>query len=79
MINCLVNWVSLLDLWYCSQVIFTLHACARGKAIGLSVVISTKMVRSHVLGICACCKHNQSVNISEKLVCMRFKLLKNAY
>ena len=32
------------------------------------VVVSTKIARSHVLGICACCKHNQLVDIGEKLV-----------
>ena len=61
--------------------IFTPRACARGKAIGLSicVVISTKIARSRVLGIYACCKHNQSVDIGEKLVCTGFELLKKAY
>ena len=61
--------------------IITLHACARGKAIGLSVVIivSTKIARSRVLGICAYCKHNQSVDIGEKLVYKGFELLKRAY
>ena len=32
-----------------------------------------------VLGIYVCYKHNQSVDISEKLVCTRFELLKKAY
>ena len=36
------------------------------------VVVSTKITRSRVLGICACCKHNQSVDIGEKLVCTHF-------
>ena len=57
------------------------HACARGKAIGLSVVIvvGMKIARSRVLVICACYKHNQLVDIGEKLVCTRFELLKKAY
>ena len=63
--------------------VFTLHACARGKAIGLSVVvvvvIGTKITRPHVLGICASSKYNQSVDIGEKLVYKRFELLKKAY
>ena len=62
--------------------IISLRACARGKAIGLSVVVivvGMKIARFRVLGICASCKHNQSVDISEKLVCMRFELLKKAY
>ena len=68
--------------------VFTPHACARGKAIGLSVVVvvvvvivvvGTKITRSRVLGICASSKHNQSVDIGEKLVYTRFELLKKAY
>ena len=43
------------------------------------VVVSTKIARSRVLGICACCKHSQLVDIGEKLVFMRFKFLKKAY
>ena len=43
------------------------------------IVVGTKIARSHILGICAFYKHNQSVDIGEKLVCMRFKLLKMAY
>ena len=42
------------------------------------VVVGTKIARSHVLGICACCKHKQSVDIGEKLVFTRFELLKKA-
>ena len=43
------------------------------------VVVGTKIAISRVLGVCACCKHNQSVDIDEKLVCTGFKLLKKAY
>ena len=39
--------------------------------LSIVVVIGTKITRSRVLGICACCKHNQSVDIGEKLVCIR--------
>ena len=42
------------------------------------VVVGTKIARSRVLGICVCCKHNQSVDIGEKLVYKRFELLKKA-
>ena len=42
------------------------------------VVVGTKIARSRVLGICASCKHYQSVDIGEKLVCKRFELLKKA-
>ena len=40
------------------------------------VVIGTKIARSCVLGVYACCKHNQSVDISEKLVCTRLNCSK---
>ena len=42
----------------------------RGKAnnIVVVVVISTKIARYRVLGICACCKYSQSIDIVEKLV-----------
>ena len=55
------------------------YAYARGKAIGfvcLSSIVVTKIARSRVLGICACCKHNELVDISEKLVSVCFKVLK---
>ena len=43
------------------------------------VVVGTKIARSRVLGVCACCKHNQSVDIGEKLVYTCFESLKKAY
>ena len=43
------------------------------------VVVGTKIARSQVLGVCACCKHNQLVDIIEKLVSIHFELLKIAY
>ena len=43
------------------------------------VVVGTKIARSRVLGVCTCCKHNQSVDIGEKLACTGFELLKKAY
>ena len=43
------------------------------------VVVGTKIARSRVLGVCACCKHNQSVDIGEKLVCTGFEFLNKAY
>ena len=43
------------------------------------VVVGTKIARSRVLGVCACYKHNQSVDIGEKMVCTRFEFLKKAY
>ena len=37
------------------------------------VIVSTKITRSQVLGICACCKHNELVDIGEKLVSVHFE------
>ena len=42
-------------------------------------VIGIKIARPRDLGICACCEHNKSVDISEKLVSVRFKLLNMAH
>ena len=60
------------------------HAQGVKQSVFLSVVIvvvvvGTKIARSRVLGICVCCKHNQSVDIGEKLVCTCLKLLEKAY
>ena len=55
------------------------HAQGVKQSVCLSVVVGTKIVRSRVLGICACCKHNQSVDIGEKLVYKAFELLKKPY
>ena len=46
------------------------RAYVRGKAnnIVIVIVISTKIARCQVLGICACCKYSQSIDIVEKLV-----------
>ena len=53
------------------------HAQGVKQSVCLSVVVvvvvSTKIARSRVIGICACYKHNQSVDIGEKLVCTRFE------
>ena len=51
----------------------------QSSVVVVVVVVGTKIARSRVLGICARCKHNQSVDIGEKLVYMRFELLKKAY
>ena len=59
-----------------------MHAQGVKQSVCMSVVvvvIGTKIARSRVLGICAYCKHNQSVDISEKLVCTPFELFKKAY
>ena len=57
------------------------HAQGVKQSVCLSVVVvvGTKIARSRVLGICASSKHNQSVDIGEKLVYTRFELLKKAY
>ena len=43
------------------------------------IVVGTKIARSRVLGVWACYKHNQSVDIDEKLVYTRFESLKKTY
>ena len=45
-------------------------------SVVIIVVVGTKIARSRVLGTFACCKHNQLVDIGEKLVCTPFELLK---
>ena len=59
------------------------HAQGVKQSVCLSVVIvvvvSIKIARSRVLGVYASCKHDQSVDTGEKLVCTRFELLKKAY
>ena len=51
------------------------HTCARGKlnnqfvclsVVNVVIVIGTKIARSQVLGICACFKHNESIDIDKK-------------
>ena len=64
------------------RIFSTPRTCARGKVIGLSVVViggGTKISRAHLLGISACYKHNESVDIGEKLVSIHFKLLNVAH
>ena len=43
------------------------------------VIVGTKIAIFRVLGVCAGSKHNQSVDIDEKMVCTCFELLKKAY
>ena len=62
----------------CCYLIITLHACARGKAIGFMSVV-TIIARSRVLGICACCSYHRLVDIGEKLVSVCFELLNMAH
>ena len=81
-----------MNVHYKQSLSFKLHVLARllprthvqgvKQSIYLSVVvvtIGTKIARYRVLGIYVYCKHNQSVDIDEKLVCTPFELLKNAY
>ena len=46
---------------------------AQGVKQSVRLVVGTKIARSRVLGICACCKHSKSVDTYEKLVYVRFK------
>ena len=42
-------------------------------------VVATKIARSQVLGIYACCSYNESVGIGEKLVSVSLELLNMAH
>ena len=53
--------------------------CPSVVVVVVVVVVGTKIARSRDLGICACCKHNELVDICEKLVSVRFKLLNRAH
>ena len=64
------------------------RACAWGKLslprahVYLSahvVVVGTKIARFLDLGICGCCKHNESVDICEKLVSVHLEWLNMAH
>ena len=57
------------------------HAQGVKQSVCMSVVVvvGTKIARSRVLSVCACYKHNRSVDIGEKIDCTRFEFLKKAY
>ena len=42
-------------------------------------VVGTKIAKFQVLGICAYCNYNESIDIFVKLVSVRFKLLNMAH
>ena len=63
---------------HCSM-LFLPRAHAQGVKQSSVVVVGTKIARSRVLGIYACCKLNQSVDNGEKLVSICIELLKMAY
>ena len=47
------------------------------QSVCMSIIVVVVVgTRSRILGICVYYKHNQSVDIGEKLVCTCFKLLK---
>ena len=50
----------------------------RTRNAGWLLPACTKIAKSLVLGISACCKHYKSIYIGEKLVSVRFELLKMA-
>ena len=76
-------YVVFLAQWYCiCWLLPHMHAQGVKQSVYPSVivvVVGTKITRSRVLGIWLCYKHNQSVDIGEKLVCKRFESLKKAY
>ena len=54
--------------------LFCTHAQGVKQLVCPSVVVGTKITRSQIVGICACCKHNELVDIGEKLVSTCFEL-----
>ena len=58
------------------HIIITPRACARDKAICRR---RHEIARSGVLSICSCCNYHELVDIGEKLVSVRFKLLNMAH
>ena len=55
------------------------HAQGVKQSVCMSVVVGMKIASSGDLGICTCCNNDESVDIGEKLVSARLKLLKMAY
>ena len=56
------------------------RAHAQGvKQSVLSVIVITKIARSRVLGICACCNYHELVDIGKKLASVGFELLNMAH
>ena len=57
----------------------------KGKTIGfvcllyVVAVVVTKITRSRILGIYACCNYHELVDIGQKLVSVHFKLLNMAH
>ena len=48
-------------------------------SVVIVVVVGTKITRFRDLGVCACWKHNESVDVCEKLLSVHFKLLNMAH
>ena len=67
------------SLYVCAILLPRAHAQGVKQSSVVVVVVGTKIARSRVLGVYACCKHNQSIDIGEKLVCTGFEFLKKAY
>ena len=68
------------------SIVVTPRACARGKVIGfvclsvcLSVIVITKIDRSRVLSINACCNYHELVDIGKNLISVHFELLNMAH
>ena len=90
--NALLLWFCLLIfillIWNIQKLLVKFAYLPRAHAQGVKqsvcpsvvvVVVGTKIAKSRVLRVYACCKHNQSIDIGEKLVCTGFEFLKKAY
>ena len=66
--------------YVCMYIIITPRACARGKAIGfvchrlssVVIVVSMKIAKSRDLGIGMTLKHNESIEVGEKIASVCF-------
>ena len=56
-----------------------LRACASSPSVVVVVVVGTKIARFRVLGVCAHCNYNKSVEIAERLVFTNVEWVKMAY
>ena len=74
---------AILGQWFSfeSGFLVTPRACTQEvkQSVCPSVVVATKIARSQVLGIWATPKHNEPVDIGEKLAAVCFELFERAY
>ena len=75
----IISYLVYTEILHVANVVTDVLHYARTKVICCLSVVVTKIARSRVLGICACCNYHELVDIGEKLVSVRFKLLNTAH